>query len=153
MVHGMADAHEAIRNLLGSYCELMDAGDFDGLAALFADGWLSDENGTVFARGSDEIATMWHAQTILHDGSPRTRHLTANTIIELDEADGSATVRSTYVVLQATAEMSLQPIITGRYVDRFVRGEDGTWRWQERRYTVDHVGDLSHHLKRPAKTS
>jgi ketosteroid isomerase-like protein len=153
MVHGMADAHEAIRNLLGSYCELMDAGDFDGLATLFADGWLSDENGTVFARGPGEIATMWHAQTILHDGSPRTRHLTANTIIELDETGDSATARSTYVVLQATAELSLQPIITGRYTDRFVRAEDGTWRWQERRYAVDHVGDLSHHLRRPVTKS
>jgi 3-phenylpropionate/cinnamic acid dioxygenase small subunit len=149
----MMEAYESIRNLLGSYCELMDAGDFDGLAALFADGWLSDEHGMVFARGSAEIATMWYAQTILHDGSPRTRHVTANPIIDLDDAASSATVRSTYVVFQATADLPLQPIITGRYVDRFVRDDHGSWRWQERRYAVDHVGDLSHHLKRPTGKS
>jgi 3-phenylpropionate/cinnamic acid dioxygenase small subunit len=148
----MSDAHDAIHNLLGRYCELMDAGDFDALAALFADGRLSDEDGVVFARGAKEIATMWHGQTILHDGSPRTRHLTANSIIDVDETARTATVRSTYVVLQATKEMSLQPIVTGRYVDRFARDDAGAWRWDERSYAVDHVGNLSHHLRRPAKS-
>jgi 3-phenylpropionate/cinnamic acid dioxygenase small subunit len=149
----MSDAHEAIRNLLGSYCELMDAGDFDGLAGLFADARLCDESGTVFASGSEAVATMWHSQTILYDGSPRTRHVTANPIIELDDDAAAATVRSSYIVFQGVAgfeavDFPLQPIITGRYVDRFVRNDDGEWRWDERRYAIDHVGDLSHHLRR-----
>jgi 3-phenylpropionate/cinnamic acid dioxygenase small subunit len=143
----MAQAHEAIRNLLGRYCELMDAGEFDGLAALFANARMSDEHGTVFATGSEQIAAMWHRQTILHDGSPRTRHVTANPIIEVDESAGTATVRSSYIVFQGTDDVALQPIITGRYVDRFVRA-DGTWRWEERSYAIDHLGDLSHHLRR-----
>jgi 3-phenylpropionate/cinnamic acid dioxygenase small subunit len=143
----MSDAHEAIRNLLGRYCELMDAGEFDGLAALFADARMSDEHGNVFARGSDQIAAMWHKQTTLYDGSPRTRHLTANPIIEVDQEAGTADVRSTYIVFQSAEEMPLQPIITGRYVDRFKRAEDGTWRWDERSYAIDHLGDLSHHLR------
>jgi 3-phenylpropionate/cinnamic acid dioxygenase small subunit len=145
----MADARESIRNLLGRYCALMDAGDFDGLANLFADGRLSDEHGTVFATGAAEIATMWHAQTILHDGSPRTRHVTANTVIDVDTTAGTATAHSSYVVFQATKEMSLQPIISGRYLDRFACDEETTWRWDERSYAVDHVGDLSSHLRRP----
>jgi 3-phenylpropionate/cinnamic acid dioxygenase small subunit len=144
----MSEAHEAIRNLLGTYCELMDAGKFDGLAALFADARMSDEHGTVFARGSEQIAAMWHKQTMLYDGSPRTRHITANPIIDVDEAAGGATVRSTYVVFQGTDDLPLQPIITGRYVDHFVRAEDGAWRWDERSYAIDHLGDLSHHLRR-----
>src|SRR5277367_2214361 len=102
----MSDVHEAIRTLLGRYCELMDAGDFDGLAALFADGRLSDEHGKVFATGAEEISTMWRAQTILYDGSPRTKHMTANSIIEIDAGAGTATARSSYVVLQATPETS-----------------------------------------------
>jgi 3-phenylpropionate/cinnamic acid dioxygenase small subunit len=147
----VSDAHDAIHNLLGRYCELMDDGDFDGLAELFADARLSDDSGTVFARGSAEVATRWHAQTILYDGSPRTRHMTSNTFIDADEAAGTATARSSYVVLQATPGMSLQPIITGRYVDHFVRRDDETWRWDERSYTVDHVGDISRHLRTPLK--
>jgi 3-phenylpropionate/cinnamic acid dioxygenase small subunit len=147
----MSDAQEAIRTLLAKYCELMDAGDFDGLASLFADARMTDENGTVFASGSDEIAAMWHAQTILYNGSPRTRHLTANSIFDVDESAGAAVVRSSYIVLQTTEDLPLQPIITGRYVDRFVR-PNGTWRWEERSYAIDHTGDLSRHLRRVASS-
>jgi hypothetical protein len=43
--------------------------------------------------------------------------------------------------------MPLQPIVSGRYADSFRRDDDGTWRWAERRYAVDHVGDVSHHLR------
>jgi hypothetical protein len=139
-------AHEAIRNLLGTYCERMDAGEFDGLAELFAEARMSDEHGNVFATGRDEIAKMWHAQTILYDGSPRTRHVTANPIIDVDDEEGTAVVHSTYVVFQWTDETPLQPIITGRYVDRF-RRDEYVWRWDERSYAVDHAGDLSHHLR------
>jgi 3-phenylpropionate/cinnamic acid dioxygenase small subunit len=149
----MSEAHEAIRNLLGRYCELMDAGDFDALAGLFAEARMSDEHGNVFATGSDQIAAMWHKQTMLYDGSPRTRHITANPIIEIDDAAGTATVRSSYIVFQGItghgeSDLPLQPIITGRYVDRFARADDGAWRWDERSYAIDHVGDLSHHLRR-----
>jgi hypothetical protein len=142
----MSEAHEAIRNLLGLYCELMDAGDFEGLARLFANARMTDESGQVFATGSDEIAAMWHRQTILYDGSPRTRHVTANPIIVLDPTGTTATVRSSYIVFQGTAEVPLRPIITGRYVDRF-RHADGNWRWDERSYAIDHLGDLSGHLR------
>jgi 3-phenylpropionate/cinnamic acid dioxygenase small subunit len=143
----MSDAHEAIRNLLGRYCELMDAGHFAGLAELFAHATLADEHGNVFATGSAEVLAMWTAQTLLHDGSPRTRHVTANPVIDLDEGAGIAEVSSSYVVFQHTDALPLQPIISGRYYDVFTRHEDGSWRWTQRRYAVDHVGDLSHHLR------
>ena len=143
----MSDAHEQIRNLLGRYCEHMDAGDFTGLAELFTHATLADEHGVVFASGRDEVLAMWQRQTLLYDGRPRTRHVTANPVIAVDDADGTATARSSYVVFQATDDLPLQPIITGRYVDTFVRDESGAWRWGQRRYAVDHVGDLSHHLR------
>jgi 3-phenylpropionate/cinnamic acid dioxygenase small subunit len=145
--HAVLGAHEQIRNLLGRYCELMDSGDFAALAALFADARLADEHGAVFATGSDEVLAMWQRQTILYDGSPRTRHLTTNTVIELDDDSETARARSSYVVFQGTEALPLQPIVTGRYADTFVRADDGSWRWAERRYALDHVGDLSHHLR------
>lgn len=149
----MSEAHEQIRNLLGLYCERMDAGDFDGLAALFAHGRLSDDQGHVFCTGSEAMAKMWRGQTMVYDGSPRTRHVTANPIIDVNETTGTADVRSSYVVFQGLAGhgqavLPLQPIITGRYVDKFKRGDDGTWHWDERSYAVDHLGNLSHHLSR-----
>jgi ketosteroid isomerase-like protein len=142
----MSDAHEQIRNLLGRYCERMDAGDFAGLAALFAAATLADENGNVFATGADEIRTMWEQQTILYDGTPRTRHITANPVIGVD--GDSAQCTSSYVVFQGTDGQPLQPIATGRYADTFARDDGGQWRFAQRRYAIDHVGDLSHHLRR-----
>ena len=143
----MSDAHEAIRNLLGRYCELMDAGQFAGLAELFAHATLADEHGNVFATGSDEVHRMWDAQTILYDGKPRTRHVTANPVIDLDEETGIAEVSSSYVVFQGTDHLPLQPIVTGRYYDTFTRDDAGRWHFAQRRYAIDHAGDLSHHLR------
>ena len=141
----MSEAHEAIRNLLGRYCELMDAGQFAGLAELFAHATLADEHGNVFATGADEMRTMWEKQTILYGGSPRTRHVTANPVIEVD--GDRATCSSSYIVFQGTDDLPLQPIVTGRYQDTF--GLDGhRWHFTQRRYAIDHVGDLSQHLRR-----
>jgi 3-phenylpropionate/cinnamic acid dioxygenase small subunit len=146
----MSDAHEQIRNLLGRYCELMDAGHFAGLAELFAHATLADEHGTVFATGAEEVHRMWEAQTIRYpgpDGSPRTRHVTANPVIDVEEDLGIAQVSSSYVVFQGTDDLPLQPIVTGRYFDTFTRGADQMWHWTQRRYAIDHAGDLSHHLR------
>jgi 3-phenylpropionate/cinnamic acid dioxygenase small subunit len=148
-----ANAHEAIRNLLGRYCELMDAGDFAGLAALFEHGQLADDKGNVFATGAKQMQAMWEAQTRTYDGSPRTRHITANPVIGVDEAAGTATCTSSYVVFQGVDDLAFQPIVSGRYADRFERGHDGNWRFAERQYAVDHVGDLSHHLKFDVRAS
>jgi ketosteroid isomerase-like protein len=151
----VSEAQEAIRNLLGRYCERMDAGDFAGLAALFADATLADEHGTVFATGSAEVQQMWERQTILHPvdapagtaRSPGTRHVTANPVIEVDETAGTATCTSSYVVFQGVDGFPLQPIVTGRYADTFARSAGGEWHFTQRRYAVDHVADLSHHLR------
>ena len=141
----MSDAHEQIRNLLGRYCELMDAGDFAGLAELFADASLADEQGNVFATGSAEVLAMWQGQTRLYDNSPRTRHVTANPVITVDV--DTATCTSSYIVFQGVDDFPLQPIVSGRYADTFTCDEAGRWHWTERRYAIDHAGDLSHHLR------
>ncbi len=138
----LSDGDE-IRNLLGTYCELMDAADWAGVAALFAQARLVTEDGTAFAVGADAVRALYENGTKLYDASPRTRHVTANSIIELD--GDTARVRSSYVVFQAAPGFALQPIITGRYRDEVMR-VDGAWRFAQRCFLVDHVGDLSHHL-------
>ena len=139
----MSEAQEAIRNLLGRYCELMDAGHWQQVGALFAKATLAGPTGAVIAEGADAVAALYERGTKLHDGSPRTRHVTANTIIDVDGE--SATARSAYVVFQSADNLPLQPIITGRYEDAFTC-EAGTWRFARRQFFVDAVGDLSHHL-------
>ena len=61
----------------------------------------------------------------------------------VEGARGSA--RSYYTVLQATPDLPLQPIITGRYSDTF-QLVDGVWCFDTRVMHVDQVGDLSQHL-------
>jgi hypothetical protein len=143
----MSASHEDIRNLLGRYCELMDGGDFPGLADLLADAALSDQDGATVSSGSEDFLRRWSSGVRRYDGSPRTCHLTVNSIIEVDEEAGEARARSTYLVLQAADGLPLQPIITGRYHDRFRRDPaTGDWRFSARRFFVDLVGDLSRHL-------
>lgn len=143
----MTDDYEAIRQLLFRYCELMDAGDFTQLAMLFTDAVLLDDNGNVVAEGRAGVQELYDRGTRLYDGSPRTRHLTSNSIIDVDQAAGTARARSVYVVFQATEKLALQPIITGRYRDRFARADDGTWHFVERTFSVDLMSDLSQHLR------
>lgn len=147
-----SDDHEAIRQLLYRYCELMDAGDFTELAALFADAVMVDDVGTVVAEGRAGVQALYDRGTRLYDGSPRTRHLTSNSIIDVDPAAGTAFARSVYVVFQATDDLALQPIISGRYRDRFARADAGDWHFVERSFSVDLVGDLSQHLRYDVRT-
>jgi 3-phenylpropionate/cinnamic acid dioxygenase small subunit len=140
------DDGERIRELLATYGECMDAADFTGVGALFADGCLADEHGTELARGAEAVAGFYRSITRLHDGSPRTKHLVLGTWLSEPDTDGVVTARSSYVVLQAVEPGDLRPMITGRYVDRVRRCDDGAWTFVERRFFVDLTGDLSRHL-------
>ena len=48
-------------------------------------------------------------------------------------------------MLQATKDVPLQPIVAGRYRDRFERSA-GKWHFAEREMSVEQVGDVSDHL-------
>ncbi len=71
--------------------------------------------------------------------------MTTNLILDVDDANGTATARSYWTVLQAAPGLPLQPILAGRYHDRF-RRRNGRWSFSERRYLVDLVGDVSRHM-------
>lgn len=159
MLLAVTDSARAIENLLHTYALRIDAGDLDGVADLFAHGRiLGQEDGppeTVF-EGRDGVRAMYEMATRLYDdGTPRTKHVTTNAIIEVDDDAGTGTARTNYLVTQATDDLPLQIIITGHYRDTFQRLDDvdpaarGTGRWwfDSRTMYVDQVGDLSHHLK------
>lgn len=145
----MADSARAIENLLYTYAERIDAGDLEGVADLFAHGCILPSPGaarTIRFEGRDAVLGMYRAATRLHpDGTPRTRHVTTNAIIEVDDAAGTARSRCYYTVLQQTDALPLQPIIAGHYHDTFHR-IDGTWWFETRTMFVDLMGDLSQHL-------
>lgn len=137
---------DRIRGLLGTYCRLIDAGDFAGVGALFARATLRDPSGAVIATGAAETEALYTATTKRHaDGTPRTQHLVVNTAFDDDLRDDEAVARSSYVVLQALPGGSLQPIIAGSYVDSFARDAAG-WHFTDRTFAVGLTGDLSSHL-------
>lgn len=135
----------AIENLIATYAELVDDGDFAGVGNLLAHATFTGSTGSV--SGRDAIENMLRDNVIIYDdGTPRTKHVTTNVAIELDEAAGTAVSRSYFTVLQALPELVLQPIVSGRYQDRFER-RDGQWRFVERRVRTDLLGDVSRHLR------
>jgi 3-phenylpropionate/cinnamic acid dioxygenase small subunit len=145
------DSAREIENLLYTYADRIDRGDFDGVADLFTHGRiLGMEDGppeSVFA-GRDAVRRLYGGTTRIYEdtGTPKTHHVTTNARIEVDEDAGTASCSSYYAVSQATDALPLQLIITGRYHDTFHR-IDGTWWFDSRTMFVDQTGDLSHHLK------
>jgi 3-phenylpropionate/cinnamic acid dioxygenase small subunit len=146
----MTDSARQIENLVYAYAERLDAGDLDGVAALFEHGRIRGvEDGppeTVFT-GIAGVRKLYEMATRLHDdGTPKTKHLTTNVRVEVDDEAGTGRASAYYCVTQATPDLPLQIIVTGHYRDTFHR-VDGTWWFDSRTMFVDQVGDVSHHLK------
>ena len=145
----MADSAREIENLLYTYAERLDSGDLEAVAALFANGRIKpapDASAEATFEGRERVLEMYRAATRLYeDGTPRTRHITTNAIIEVDDDTGVGSARSYYTVLQRTDSLPLQPIIAGHYHDTFQR-IDGRWWFDTRIMFIDLVGDLGQHL-------
>jgi hypothetical protein len=140
----MTDAAVQIGNLIARYAELIDGGDFDGVADLLAGAGVGSDGPLL--TGREAIASLYTSTTRRYpDGTPGTKHVTTNLQLEIDEEARTASARSYWTVLQAVPGLPLQPILAGRYHDRFGL-TDATWAFTERRFLVDLVGDVSQHL-------
>lgn len=138
------DATRAIENLLYTYAERMDAGDFSAVAVLFSEATYGPAGGSALS-GCAELEAALRSMVQLHGNTPSTKHVTTNVLVEVDDDGHRASARSYFTVLQALADFPLQVIVAGRYHDRFVREESG-WRFAERIVWMDLIGDLSRHL-------
>jgi hypothetical protein len=142
----MNDARGHIENLLYRYAELIDAGDYEGIGALFAHASIADEQGNAMATGAEAITKLYYTTTRKYDdGTPKTQHILTNPIVDFGADATTATCRSRFTVLQQTDLLALQPIISGAYVDSFEH-VDGVWRYTEKRMCMRLFGDLSQHL-------
>jgi hypothetical protein len=140
------DDHAQILALLHRYCELQDSGDIDAVSELFRHASYRVQGGAEH-HGFDEVRALKGTHNVRHaDGTLRTKHVTTNTIVELDASGHGAAARSYFTVLQATDELPLQAVIAGRYLDRFEKA-DGSWRFADRLIVSELVGDLRQHLR------
>jgi 3-phenylpropionate/cinnamic acid dioxygenase small subunit len=145
----VTSSEAAITNLLYRYAEMIDAGQFEQLAEeLFAHAEIIVAPPPARTLDGRAMGRLLASTTIRHaDGTPRTKHVVTNPIIEVDELAGTAACRSYYTVFQQTETLSLQPIVAGRYHDR-LRRIDGEWWFTQRDYTLlDMIGDVSQHLR------
>ena len=141
-----SDDKLAVNELLYTYAELIDAGDFDGVGALLSRATFGG-TGPQGVSGAENIAKLFAATTRRypdHGNTPRTRHLVLNPIVELKQ-DGTAASRSTFCVIQDTDTVPMQPIVVGRYFDTFGHDDSG-WYFTERKVVIQMIGDVSAHL-------
>lgn len=136
----------AIQNLIYGYCDRLDCGDLAGMAQLFASADFYVPSQTDSLASPEAIAALYRRYVRLYPdtGTPKTRHVTTNIMIEPDGAN-AARAQSYVIVFQATEEFRLQPVVGGRNYDRFAR-VDGVWRFRERRIESDLFGDLGAHM-------
>jgi hypothetical protein len=138
---------EDIRRLINAYSFTLDSGDLEGFAALFARGeWIFD--GGAPYRGQQELMDKLLRRVVIHpDGTPRTRHLSTNEDITVDEEAGTASCRRYVTVIQQTAGLPLQVIYSGDYFDEFLRDGHGKWHYCRLTISRPFYGDLSQHIR------
>jgi len=142
----MSDDWHAIETLIMTYAERVDLGDFAGVADLFDGATYRSALGddVMVQEGRDAVLNTFETLVRRYpDGTPRTKHVTTNVMVEVD--GDTATARSYYTVMQQTEVLPLQPIICGRYHDAFAK-QGGAWRFTDRLIFSDLIGDLSQHL-------
>jgi len=139
-----ADDYLEIQNLLFRYPYALDRGDFDAVGDLFANARVFS-GGTLLAdRDARAVSNAFREWVIVYpDGTPRTRHLLANVLINPISPD-RVTVSSYVMVFQQAPGGPLQPVIGGDYLDHMER-IDGRWQFVERHMGNDLIGDLSAH--------
>ncbi len=143
-----ANARTAIENLMFSYAERIDAGDFEAIGELFARARILTADGEVQGEGREGVKAIYDRSTqLFEDGTPMTQHVTTNLIFDFADDGRTARVRSRFTVMQQLPDFPLQCIITGYYEDRFAWDAEIGWHFVERRMRPKLLGDLSRHLK------
>jgi hypothetical protein len=139
------DVH-AISKIVYSYAELLDRGDIEGCGRIFTRAVLRIDGSSDVLEGAEAVRRLLENTVQLYDGVPGTKHLVTNLVVDVDDQRRSATARSSYTALQARPAFPLQPILAGRWHDRFERDGDEWWL-TERLIHPDLSGDIRFHIK------
>jgi len=136
---------QEILNLIAQYTHYVDQGDFDAVGRLFADGKIISAGGSM--EGKEGVAKQLAKNLQVYtDGTPRTAHVTTNTVLDIQKGKDQASAVSYLIIYQQDQERGfhLQPIMAGRYHDTFKR-KNGQWHFSLRELVITLAGDLSHH--------
>lgn len=112
--------------LIAAYANLVDAGDWAGVAALYAD------DGVMIRPTTPDVAITGRAAILaaLEGRPPRvSRHVCANVVVDIESAT-AARGESAMLLFTGTG-----PPLVGSFHDRFVATTEG-WRFAERRGSI-----------------
>ncbi len=138
------DDYRSIENLMYEYAFRLDAGDLTGVAELFRNGEIVAPAADSVVKGYDAVLQMYNSSTRLFEcGTPKTRHIISNVMIEVNGETANA--KAYFTVVQAAPGLPLQTIISGHYNDRFEK-HAGRWHFSRREMHPELFGDLSKHL-------
>jgi len=145
------DTSQRIHNLIFSYAECVDEGDFETLGALFARGSISYAPSGFNLPGRSEITAFFQKTIRLdpHSGTPRTIHRVSNVLIVAGTDEWHA--RSRYDVTYLSEEGGCDTIAMGRYFDTFSVTNDDVW-FKHRKVVSEFLADDSRHLNLPSKS-
>jgi ketosteroid isomerase-like protein len=140
-------AAEEITKLIYTYAEQIDAGDFAGVGELLGHTTMTFEGFDDAVTGRQAIEGLYTRTTRRYeDGTPRSKHVMTNVIVDVADDGNRASSRSYFTVLQAVpGALALQPVIAGRYRHTYQRVE-GQWRIATMHIIIDLTGDLGHHM-------
>jgi hypothetical protein len=140
-----------LERLIYNYAELIDGGNLEGVARLFAHGRMTGPDGSVLAEGFDDMLSFLSSIIRLYPpgNTPLTQHVMSNLVLDIDDDAGEASGTCYYTVLQKTDDTPLQAIIAGRYRDDYHR-VDGKWFFDTRQQHPLLIGDMSRHVSRYA---
>lgn len=130
-------AKDAIREAMAKYCHALDACNFAGVAALFAeDGVWTTDYGT--AVGREQIEAFLATVVPTKGNGPQRKHYICNTVIDVSGATASAV--SDYLIVRES-DQGLIPVMGGTYKDEF-RLSRGNWLFSRKLLVHDIAGDM-----------
>ena len=129
-------ATAAVTALLSTYCHTADGDDVDAWLACFAaEGTFTSETPSgeqrLLLTGHEQMREWFETTYKVANPVGTQTHVTANALVRVSDPD-HAEGTSTYLTVKAGDD---GPVINsvGTYTDRYVRGEDGAWRFEYRR--------------------
>jgi SnoaL-like domain len=121
----------ALEDLNTAFCYHLDHDDVDALLDLFVDD-VYYTHGSRVSRGKAELAQVFRSRSAT---KPRTaRHFYSGLRIEIESATAArgTAVSMTFAEYGTPPLTPAIPILVADFVDAYVRGADGKWRFKER---------------------
>ncbi len=128
-----------IQQLMVRYAESIDYGDHPTWVATFTDDGVFDVR-----RRGEPLFKHVGAQELLdfvttHSHAPETYHKHLLGLPSID-VDGDSATAHTYFSMLHESPTGPTVLVFGRYLDRFVRGDDEVWRFAERIVDMEDIG-------------